>query len=90
MIAIVFGSDSQCAADLIPRIDLMPDFPQPYLMRDWKRVAQGYDSLVFDQDLTGQYLPLVFFRNSSQLSRPFQLWFAYGRGDLKPSFRGRY
>ncbi|MCK5134937.1 MAG: T9SS type A sorting domain-containing protein [Bacteroidales bacterium] len=49
----------------IPRIDLMPDFPQPYLMRDWNRVAQGYDSLVFDQNLTGEYLPLVFFRETT-------------------------
>ena len=49
----------------IPRIDMMPDFPQPYLMRDWKSVAQGYDSLVFDRDQTGQYLPLVFFRATS-------------------------
>ena len=49
----------------IPRIDLMPDIPQPYLMRDWKRVAQGYDSLVFDENLSGQYLPLVFFRGTS-------------------------
>src|SRR4030043_732097 len=49
----------------LPRIDLMPDFPQPYLMRDWKRVAQGYDSLVFDKNLTGQYLPLVFFHETN-------------------------
>jgi hypothetical protein len=49
----------------LPRIDLMPDFPQPYLMRDWNRVAQGYDSLVFDQNLDGQYLPLVFFRETN-------------------------
>jgi hypothetical protein len=49
----------------IPRVDLMPDLPQPYLMRDWKQVAWGYDSIVFDQNLTGQYLPLVFFRPTS-------------------------
>jgi len=49
----------------IPRIDMMPDLPQPYLMRDWSRVAQGYDSLVFNQDLSGTHLPLVFFRSSS-------------------------
>jgi len=35
----------------IPRIDQMPDFPQPYEMRDWKTVAHKYDSLVFDQNL---------------------------------------
>ena len=49
----------------VPRIDLMPDLPQPYQMRDWKQVARGYDSLVFDASLTGDYLPLVFFRETS-------------------------
>ena len=49
----------------IPRIDLMPDLPQPYLMRDWKQVARGYDSLVFNENLTGQYLPVVFFRETN-------------------------
>jgi hypothetical protein len=49
----------------IPRVDLMPDLPQPYLMRDWKAVAQLYDSMVFDLQLEGQYLPLVFFRQQS-------------------------
>ena len=42
----------------IGRIDLMPNTPSPYLMRDWKKVARGYDSLVFNSALTGQYLPL--------------------------------
>ncbi len=42
----------------IPRIVLMPDLPTPYQMRNWKQVALGYDSLVFDLNLQGQYLPL--------------------------------
>ncbi len=44
----------------IPRIEMMPNFPAPYQMRDWKRVAMGYDSLVFDLNRTGQYLPLIW------------------------------
>ena len=44
----------------INRIELMPKFPQPYEMRDWKQVARGYDSLVFDMGATGEYLPLVW------------------------------
>ena len=43
----------------IPRIEMMPNIPQPYDMRDWKTVAQKYDSLVFDLDATGQHLPLT-------------------------------
>lgn len=47
----------------IPRVEQMPDLPQPYEMRDWKKVAWKYDSLVFDQNLEGEFLPLVFFRD---------------------------
>ena len=43
----------------IPRIDLMPDKPSPYLMRNWKSTTLGYDSLVYNYNLTGQYLPLI-------------------------------
>ncbi len=44
------------------RIAAMPNLPQPYEMRDWKRVARGADSLMFDKTATGEYLPLVRFR----------------------------
>jgi hypothetical protein len=45
----------------------MPNLPQPYLMRDWKSVAMGYDSLVFDLNLTDTYgyLPLVWINNNT-------------------------
>jgi len=42
----------------IPRIEQMPNFPQPYEMRDWHQLAIQYDSLVFKLDAVGQYLPL--------------------------------
>lgn len=37
--------------------------PLAYSMRDWKQVATNYDALVFSTSVTGQYLPLVSFRN---------------------------
>ena len=42
----------------ISRIDLMPDLPAPLQIRDWNAVALSYDSLVFNLNKTGQYLPL--------------------------------
>jgi len=45
----------------LQRIELMPDLPRPYAMRDWKKVARDYDALVFDFDAKGQYLPLVWW-----------------------------
>lgn len=48
----------------IPRIQLMPDKPSPYVMRDWKKVARDYDQLVFDTTRTGSYLPLTNINSS--------------------------
>ncbi len=43
----------------IPRVELMPNEPAPYNVRDWRQVALRYDSFVYDVSKTGQYLPLV-------------------------------
>jgi hypothetical protein len=56
----------------IARVELMPDQPSPYSMRDWHEVAMGYDSFVYDISKTGTYLPLVFIRpqGTNYPSRP--------------------
>src|SRR5690349_7876134 len=41
----------------IDRVNMMPDLPSPYIMRDWKDVARKYDDLV--------YSTLVKTKNSS-------------------------
>jgi hypothetical protein len=46
---------------VIEEIEKMPNFPQPYEMRDWKKVAQDFDKLAFDQKVEGEYLPLMWF-----------------------------
>lgn len=49
----------------IPVIEAMPKQPIPYLMRDWKKVAIQYDSLIFDANKSGQYFPLFTIQNST-------------------------
>lgn len=44
----------------IERIELMPNIPALYQMRDWKAVARGYDSLIYNLCASGDYLPFVF------------------------------
>ncbi|NPD47418.1 MULTISPECIES: LamG-like jellyroll fold domain-containing protein [unclassified Lentimicrobium] len=67
---IFWGVGNMAAQQIIiPRIEQMPNLPQPYLMRDWKQVAQSYDSLVFDRSLSGEYLPLVGI-NASGINYP--------------------
>ena len=53
----------------INRIEQMPNMPAPYESRNWKQAAAGYDSLVFDFDLTGQYLPLIWL-NTNTINYP--------------------
>lgn len=49
----------------INRIEMMPNLPAPYEMRNWKQVARGYDTLVFDFNLIGQYLPLIWWQTNT-------------------------
>jgi hypothetical protein len=49
----------------ILRIEQMPNTPEPYEMRDWRKVALGYDSLVFDFSQSGEHLPLVWLNTQT-------------------------
>ena len=46
---------------IINRVELMPNIPSPFQMKDWKAVAQGFDDFVFDFSLTGDYLPIIWW-----------------------------
>lgn len=50
----------------IPRIDMMPNQPFPYEMRDWKKVTSEYDDFIFDFNRTDAfgYLPLIWWRSN--------------------------
>ncbi|MGD0597055.1 MAG: dockerin type I domain-containing protein [Sedimentisphaerales bacterium] len=48
MLAVAFYAGVAIAAQTnIPRVELMPNMPAPYQMRDWKQVARDYDNYVF-------------------------------------------
>lgn len=52
----------------VPRINLMPDKPSPYLMRNWKQVAVDYDNFVFNTTKTGTNLPLTNINPASGIN----------------------
>jgi hypothetical protein len=65
IIYFIMTPDNYSQQISISKIDNMPNLPSPYLMRDWKQAARGYDSLVFNLNLIGQYLPLVWTDNNA-------------------------
>lgn len=50
-------------------INKMPNIPSPYEMIDWKQITINYDNFVFDFNLSGQYLPLIWF-NTNTINYP--------------------
>ncbi len=48
----------------IGRVELMPNLPAPFKLKDFKAVARGYDKLVFNFDKTGDYTPLIWWDDS--------------------------
>jgi hypothetical protein len=44
----------------IERVELAPNLPEPFNMRNWKAVAEGYDRLAFDLNARGEHLPLIW------------------------------
>jgi hypothetical protein len=51
--------DSRSALS-INRVELLPDRPSPFQLRNFRQTAVDFDRLVFDFNATGQYLPLIW------------------------------
>lgn len=60
ILAVVLLTPARAQQTNLARVEQMPNLPAPYLMRDWRSVAVAYDSLVFNLDVQGEYLPLVW------------------------------
>lgn len=48
----------------IPRIEQMPDMPQPMKIIDWKKKTKRFDSLVYNFDSRAVYGPLIWLDSS--------------------------
>src|SRR5687767_44110 len=67
--------------ETIDRVELMPNRPEPFKLKDFDAVARGLDKLLFDFDQKGEYLPLIWW-DDTKLNTPM-------RGFGFPSFVGR-
>ena len=54
----------------IPRIEQMPNLPEPYAMRDWKQVAHDFDALAFDFNQQGEHLPIISWDKGAGVGSP--------------------
>ena len=52
---------ASCQQEPIPTVEKMPNLPQPYVLRDWKKVARDFDAFAFDFEKKGKFLPLPWW-----------------------------
>lgn len=55
----------------IDRVELMPNRPTPFALKDFKAVARGYDKLVFDFNAKGEHLPLIWW-DDTKINMPMR------------------
>jgi hypothetical protein len=48
----------------IPRIEIMPNIPEPFKIIDWKKKALQFDSLAYDFDTANPYGPFIWIDSS--------------------------
>jgi hypothetical protein len=58
----------------LPSIDLLPNAPSTYQMRDWHKTATDFDTLAFNTTASGQFLPLMRIDNTFQPPQT-QTWY---------------
>jgi len=66
LLALVCGTVSEVPGEqrTIARVELMPRSPSPFLIKDWKALADAYDRFIFDLNAKGEHLPLMWWDNS--------------------------
>lgn len=64
----------------IKRVELMPNLPQPYSMKDWRQTAIGFDNYVYDWKSKGEYRPFIWADNAARNNqgKSFGLYTAIG------------
>ncbi len=64
--AACLGTVEETSQSSIPRVQRMPNLPQPYAMRNWRQVTRDYIDVLLDFDRQGEHLPLVRWRDESR------------------------
>jgi len=59
MAGTIIGNPAYNQQINIPKVEIMPSLPQPFLIRDWADVAKKFDSLVYNVNTSGTNWPLV-------------------------------
>ena len=67
----------------LSRIDSMPNLPKPFKIIDFKNLAKGFDSLVFDETQTGEYWPLIWKDDSRKNFNQETFGIYTAMGDLR-------
>ncbi|MDZ4707781.1 MAG: hypothetical protein SH818_05210 [Saprospiraceae bacterium] len=67
----------------VPRIDLMPNHPHPYVYEDWRQKALDFDDYIFDFKQAGAYRPLIWLDGAKRNFPDTTFGFYTAIGDIR-------
>ena len=67
----------------IPRVDKMPNHPQPYAYKDWRQAALDFDRVVFDFNQKGAYRPFIWLDGAKRNYPDTTFGFYTALGDVR-------
>lgn len=64
----------------IARVEMMPNEPAPYKMKDWRQTAKDFDAYVYDWNAKGEFRPFIWEDNTQRnaAQKTFGLYTAIG------------
>lgn len=83
LLIVTLHTTAQVKQQNIPRVDLMPNLPQPFGIIDYNKLSHDFDATVFDFNAKGKFWPLVWI-DSSQKNYPQDVFGMYTAiGDVR-------
>jgi len=63
-LAFNLNANAQVKQQSIPRVDQMPNYPKPFQIIDYNKLAMDFDKTVYDFDAKGKFWPMVWMDKS--------------------------
>jgi hypothetical protein len=66
LLVLNLSASAQVKQQSIPRVDQMPNYPKPFQIIDYNKLAKDFDKTVYDFDAKGKFWPMVWIDKSQK------------------------
>lgn len=66
LLVLNLNASAQVKQQSIPRVDQMPNYPKPFQIIDYNKLAKDFDKTIYDFDAKDKYWPMVWIDKSQK------------------------